>query len=332
MNDIINIILESPETQVLVDVHPKTGELVPWQRKKKETLEMAASCRRIQKIDPAFEFRAFQLEKCGNYLEFHRAIKTGERTLSRANFCKYRLCPMCSWRRSLKIFGQASQVMEEAEKQGYRFVFVTLTVKNCQGVDLRSELTKLYAGSLALLRRKRYKKAVHGWMRVLEVTHNINFYDKSFDTYHPHVHFIWAVKGNYFKKAQWISQADLTHDWGGCMKLDYKPLVDIRAVKKRDKKAIKEVSKYSVKPGEILVQDRDLTDSAVWTLDQALEKKRMVSWGLVLKSIKASLNLDDAENGDLVNTDSEQPLNQELDYIVEKYKWNVGFGWHQRIE
>ena len=177
-----NIITESPETQVLVDIHPKTGKVLPWQRKKKETLEMAASCRRIEKDDHSFKFRAAKLESCGNYLEFHRAIKTGDRTLSRANFCKYRLCPMCSWRRSLKIFGQASQVMEEAEKQGYRFVFATLTVKNCQGVDLGSELTQLYAGTLALLRRKRYKKAVHGWMRVLEVTHNIKVFDKSFDT------------------------------------------------------------------------------------------------------------------------------------------------------
>ena len=328
----MNTIVKSPEMQVLVDVHPKTGKLLPWQRKKKESLEMAASCRRLEKDDPTFKFRAVQLEKCGNYLEFHRAVKTGERTLSRANFCKYRLCPMCSWRRSLKIFGQASQVMEKAEKQGYRFVFVTLTMKNCNGVDLGAELTRLYAGSLALLRRKRYKTAVHGWMRILEVTHNVKVYDKSFDTYHPHVHFIWAVKSSYFKGGNYISQANLTDDWAEVMKLDYKPLVDIRAVKKHDKGAIKEVSKYAVKPGEILVQDRDLTDSAVWTLDQALEKRRMVSWGGVLKAIKADLNLDDAENGDLVNTGDEQPLNPELEYVIEKYKWNVGMGWHQRIE
>lgn len=327
----MNTILKSPETQVLVDIHPKTGKLLPWQRKKKETLELAASCRRLEKEDPSFKFRAAQLEQCGNYLEFHRAVKTGERTLSRANFCKYRLCIMCGWRRSLKIFGQASQVMEEAEKQGYRFVFVTLTMKNCCGVDLESELTRLYAGTLALLRRKKYKAAVHGWMRVLEVTHNIKVFDKSFDTYHPHVHMIWAVRRSYFRD-HYISQADLTDDWANCMKFDYKPLVDIRAVKKHDKGAIKEVSKYAVKPGEILVQDRDLTDSAVWTLDGALANRRMVSWGGVLKAIKADLNLDDAENGDLVNTDSEQPLNPELEYVIEKYKWNVGLGWHQRIE
>ena len=327
----MNAIKDHVLDQVLVDIHPKTGKLLPWQRKKKEALEMAASCRRIEKDDPSFKFRAAMLESCGNYLEFHRAVKTGEKTLSRANFCKYRLCPMCSWRRSLKIFGQASQVMEEAEKQGYRFVFVTLTMKNCHGMDLGAELTKLYAGTLSLLRRKRYKAAVHGWMRVLEVTHNIKAFDKSFDTYHPHVHMIWAVQPSYFGK-RYISQAELTDDWGNVQKLNYKPIVDIRAVKTRDKKAIKEVAKYAVKPGEILVQDRDLTDSAVWTLDQALEKRRMVSWGGVLKAIKADLNLDDAENGDLVQTGTEQPLNPELEYVIEKYKWNVGMGFHQRIE
>ena len=133
---------ESHNHQVLIDIHPKLKKELPWARKKKETELMAASHMRIDKdfsfTDPVtgnkvstFNNKAPQLLECGKFLEFKEFIKTGDKKLNKANFCKYRLCPMCSWRRSLKIFGQASQVMAEAEKQGYRFLFVTLTQKNC---------------------------------------------------------------------------------------------------------------------------------------------------------------------------------------------------------
>ncbi len=223
--------------------------------------------------------------------------------------------------------------MEVAEKEKYRFLFVTLAIKNCLGVDLPQELTNLYAGSMALLRRKKYKNAIHGWMRALEVTHNTKIYDKSFNTYHPHIHMIWVVKPSYFKGGNYISQDELTNDWQKAMKIDYKPTsVDIRAIKKGDKKSIKEVSKYAVKPADILVQDWDLTDQAVWTLDRALKRRRMVAYGGILKTIKADLNLDCAETGDLINTDGEQSINEELNVMIERYKWNVGLGFHQRFE
>lgn len=320
--------------QVLIDIHPKTGDLIPWQRKKKETIMLSASCRRIEKIDPSFKHRAAQLDECGNWLEFHRSINNGNLTLARANFCKYRLCPMCSWRRSLKIFGQTSQIMDVAEKEKYRFLFMTLTIENCDKIHLSRDISRLYAGTTALLRREKYKKAIHGWMRALEVTHNTNIKSKSFDTYHPHIHMILAVKPSYFngKGNKYISQADLTDDWQKAMKLDYKPITDIRAVNKKNKGHIREVAKYAVKPSDILVQDHDLTDSAVWTLDQALENRRMVSFGGILKKIKADLNLDDAENGDLVHTDGKPALNEELEYIIETYRWNIGLNFHQRIK
>lgn len=48
---------------------------------------------------------------------------------------------MCAWRRSLKIFGQVSKVMDHVEKNyNYRYIFLTLTVKNCYGEDLKDTL------------------------------------------------------------------------------------------------------------------------------------------------------------------------------------------------
>jgi len=315
---------------ILIDIHPKTGKISPWSRKKQETELLTASYRRIEKYDPSFHHRAAKISDCGNYLEFWR-YQNGERNLGRANFCRDPLCPMCSWRRSLKIYGQASQVLAVAEKEKYRFLFVTLTIENCHGVNLIRDLKRLYSGSIALLRRKNYKTVVHGWLRALEITHNIKRLSKSFDTYHPHIHMIWVVKPSYYGK-KYISQLELTEDWQKTMNLAYRPLVDIRAIKPNNKGAVKEVAKYAVKPGEILVQDWDLTDSAVWTLAQALRNRRMISWGGNLKQIKADLKLDDIENGDLVNVDGEKPLNEELNYIIERYFWDSALGFHTAIK
>ena len=52
---------------------------------------------------------------------------------------------MCSWRRSLKIFGQVSQVMNKAlDNEEYRFLFLTLTCKNVYGEDLSNQIDNLF--------------------------------------------------------------------------------------------------------------------------------------------------------------------------------------------
>jgi plasmid rolling circle replication initiator protein Rep len=312
------------KNQPLVDIHPKTGNLVPWQKHKKSTVALAESFRRIEKKDSGFQGRAAKLENCGNWLEFRRYPDTGEKTLNRANFCRYRLCPMCGWRRSQKMFWQTSQVMDVAENQGYRFLFVTLTIRNCEGSALGKDISRLFRAWSNLLRQKRYKSSIFGWMRILEITHNVDRKSKSFDTYHPHIHAIWAVKPSYFKK-RYIPQASLIQDWKKAAHLSYDPNVDIRAVPKNSKKgAIKEVSKYATKSGDYLTDDDELTDSGVRVLDRALVGRRLVSWGGCLKEIKAQLNLDDVETGDLIHVDGEQ-IRDDLAYVIESYHWHSGY-------
>ncbi len=320
--------LSHDKNQILIDIHPKTKKLNPWQKHRKNTDALAASCRRIEKIDTFFKGRAARLENCSTWLEF-RKYESGDKALNRANFCRYRLCPMCSWRRSLKMFGQTSQVMDVAESQRYRFLFVTLTVRNCSGVYLGRTINSLFKGFSNLLRQGKYKKVVKGWMRTLEVTHNVILGDKSFDTYHPHLHVILVVKESYFKKhgKDYIQQADMIQDWRKALGVDYDPGAHIKAVKQNDKSgSIKEVSKYVTKAGDLLTWDDDLTDSGVWHLDNALAGRRLVSYGGILKQIKADLNLDDVETGDLVNVDGENPLRDDLAYVLEMYHWRAGYG------
>lgn len=321
----MNCNTKSPDTQALIDIHPKTKEYIPWENKKQQTDLMALSHLRIGRKDSTFEDRSFKLFDCGRYLEFKSFKQSGNKKLNRANFCKYRLCPMCSWRRSLKIFGQASQVLDEAKKQGYRFLFVTFTVRNCTGKELRQELDNLYQSLVRLNRLKEIKAVVQGTMRVIEITHNIDRMSPSFDTYHPHVHLIWAVKPSYFRNKGYISQVKLTEIWRKVAKLDYYPQVHIEAVNEAKKGHIKEVSKYSVKPSDILTEDHHLTDTAVKILDTALFNRRLLSWTGILKKIRSDFNFDDPENGDLINVDGQEDMNPELEYILEQYYWHSGY-------
>ena len=58
----------------------------------------------IKKVE-VLNNRAEKVENCATWLTYGKTTKA-EFKLFYANFCRDRLCPMCSWRRSLKIFSQ----------------------------------------------------------------------------------------------------------------------------------------------------------------------------------------------------------------------------------
>lgn len=316
--------------QLLFDFHPETKKQRNWERYKKESLCIAQSYKRLSEIYPdIYKHKCTQMENCGTFLQFKEFTGTFEKVLNNANFCKLPMCRMCGWRRSLKIFGQTSQIMDVAEQDGFRFLFLTLTIRNVFGDDLGGKggaLDHLFNSFIRLVDRKAYKSAVYGWMRNLEITHNVDPNDIWYDTYHPHLHAILAVKESYFIGRNYISHDQLMKDWRKCAKLNYDPRVYIQAVKKGDKGSIREVSKYATKPGDIINDNPDLMDSAVMYIDHAITSRRLVSYGGILKQIKADLNLDDVENGDLVNTDQESSLREDLEYILVNYRWNSGYG------
>lgn len=160
--------------------------------------------------------------------------------------------------------------------------------------------------------RKVFKQAIKGYFRSLEITYN-----KKNDTYHPHFHMILAVNKNYFTDDRvYLSQEKWTNLWQSCLKVDYTPIVDVRRIKE-DKnkgfgKAVAETAKYTVKADDFLIRDKkgnikeNLTDEVVETLDHALHRKRLTSFGFIFKEIHKKLNLDNAEDGDLTNTDNEE--------------------------
>lgn len=315
------------DSEKLSDVG-KTGKERPWRVHKLNTIRLAESYERLGIK------KHYRLADCGSFLEFRDY--GFEMKLNRSNFCKVRLCPMCSWRRSLKIFGQVSKVMDQAlvEKE-YRFLFLTLTCKNVEGERLSETLDLLFKSYVKLMRRKKVKKAVKGWFRALEVTHNLDRYSTSYDTYHPHFHIVLMVNKSYFNdSSSYISHSEWVELWKSCMSVDYSPNVDIKAFKSNSKeitaKSVSEVAKYTVKSSDIIVKKKDgsvdekLTDSAVFILDNALAHRRLVAFGGVLKDIHKALKLDDVLDGDLVNTDNDD-VREDLAYNIIRFKWNIGY-------
>lgn len=326
--------------QPLVDIN-SNGKVTDWQGKKLRTIELADSYRRLGE---EFKNKHFRVRDCGTFLEFKRFINDNSMKLNQANFCKVRLCPMCSWRRSLKIYGQVSKIMDEVVKnEDLEFIFLTLTTRNCEGQDLSNTIDNIFKAFNKMTKRVKYKKAIKGHFRALEVTHNLNTMSNWFDTYHPHLHIILVVNKSYFNDSNYyINQKEWTTLWKQSLKADYNPLVHVTKVKDTNNKGIEkiiaETAKYTVKSDDYIIREditneiiESMTDDAVYILDKALAHRRLTAFSGILKKYHKQLNLDDMEDGDLINTDNEE-LREDLDYIIERYSWNIGYKIHMKVE
>lgn len=306
--------MKTNSRQVLAD-KSATGKTRNWALHKLHSGYISLA---YEEIDPR---KAERMKECANWLSFVRK-EDGTMKLHDARFCRVRLCPVCQWRRSLKTFAQMSQVLDVATSDGYQFIFLTLTMKNCSGSNLSNELTHLLLSFNRLMKYKDIQKAVKGFYRGCEVTHNVNT-----DEYHPHIHAILAVRSGYFGGTMYLSQARWTELWQRALQVDYTPVIDVRKCK-GGSKAIAEACKYAVKPSDILnFDDWEMTVDTLRTLDSALEKRRFVGLGGCIKEIHKRLHLDDIEDGDLVHVESvetEQATEEEIIFF-----WN-GYSQYER--
>lgn len=300
-------------------------------RSLQEEISLKFSPKRDQSIVLGSVYSLMELDRrsdrvfsCGTYLEFK---VTEERSkLQHSNFCKDRLCPMCNWRRSLKIFSQVSRIMDNLD--GYEFLFLTLTVKNCSAEDLPITVQALFDGWRYLYNKnKEFRSVIFGTFRSLEVTRN-----KIDGSFHPHLHCILAVKPSYFKKG-YITQKRWSELWQSACGLDYNPIVHVQKVKDTGKGiagAVAEATKYSVKGTDFLsADDLDQSASFVQAFLSALSYRRLCGWTGVFASVRRQLNLDDAESGDLVNVDGDL-IREDVACMIVRYSWRAGA--YSRIE
>jgi plasmid rolling circle replication initiator protein Rep len=327
----VNLEITIGTGEILQD-YSSTGKERPWKLHKKENLRLVELYKkaRIKDINLISDSRLFDLEHCGDTLTFLQNAE-GKKKLKTANFCRVRLCPMCQWRRSLKMFSQVKKITDKIleNDKSTRFIFGTFTIKNTDAENLEACINTLNKKFKYLVDQKKtfapakkLKQNLLGYLKAVEVTYNSK--DK---TYHPHLHVIFAVKSTFFKNSSnYMSKKEWISLWQQALGVDYKPQIDIRAIKSGTAKAVAEVAKYPVKTAPILSLNDDEAVEVLKTLTLSLNKKRFVSYGGIFKTVKQELKLADIETDkDLINVDIEQ---QERFNAVTAvlFRYNFKFG------
>ena len=317
---------------VNIEIEEGTGEILQEHQfalKKKANEKLAPIIKKsINTEKQIMTERGFMsFVECGDFLLFARK-HDNKLKLARANFCKSRICNMCNWRRSLKLFGQVSQVIEAIRGKGIkvRYLFLTLTVKNCKSDKLTETINQLNAGFRLLVRNDKKNKPTKiacnllGYMKAIEVTYNTKD-----DTYHPHIHCILAVRPSYFKSGNYMKHEDIQFLWQKCLNIDYAPQVNIKAIKAGNStpKAIAELAKYPTKIATVLSVPTDKQKEVLYTLASAIKGRRLITFGGLFKDIKAELNLIDVEkDNNLVNVGDGDKESQVINYV--KFTWRAG--------
>lgn len=307
------------EGKILKDKNSK-GKDRNWQGRKIINLNLADGYKKLNYHSNLVQ----NVSQCAEVLTFIQS-SDGSLRLNQAWFCKNKLCPICNWRRSMKYSWQASKIIEEAiiRESKAKFLFLTLTMKNIPGEKLNQAMSDLVKAFDRLFKRTKVKRNLLGFLRATEVTVE----EKRAGYYHPHLHILLMVKPSYFNnKENYISQSEWTEMWEQSAKLDYTPIVNIKAVKNKDtdvfdkdglKKSILETTKYPFKPIEF--DDKNL--QVIDDLYKGLYRKRQLAYGGLLKQIKKELELDDIENGDLIHVDEETGEISEGTKIIAAWDW-----------
>jgi plasmid rolling circle replication initiator protein Rep len=275
-----------------------------------------ANAQAVQKLYAAAELSRYadRIQQCSTFLGFSlQAQDDGFKfRLQQSKFCRVRHCPVCQWRRSLmwraRFFQAVPRVMESHPKA--RWVFLTLTVRNCSVTDLKATLKDMNGAWKRLIQKRNWPAM--GFVRSTEVTRSQN------GEAHPHFHCLLLLPSTYFSGPNYLSQDKWRLLWQDALRVDYSPVVNVKAVKPKDgqiAKAVLETLKYGVKEDDLLADPDWLAE-----LTTQLHKTRAVSVGGVIKPF-----LSEEEPDDLIHAEDE-PVELGNDDI------SVWFGWREMVE
>jgi plasmid rolling circle replication initiator protein Rep len=297
--------LEGDNTPALSELSPNDK---PWD-KHKDSADI------IGDYYSGSEFSKYseRIADCAQFLDFRLVpnSKDGDYKfkLSSARFCHLRHCTVCQWRRSLMWKAKAYKILPQvlATYPKARWLFVTLTVRNCAITDLRETLKWMNKGFERLADLKAFP--AEGYIKTVEVTRGKNPPGSA----HPHFHVLMMVKPSYFGAA-YLSQAKWVEMWRKSLRVDYKPIMDVQALKPQDSLVglLAEVIKYSVK-------ESDLTSDREWFLEltRQLHRTKAIAVGGVLRDYMRELEKDPE---DLIGTDNQGEVDE----------GHLYFGWKPR--
>lgn len=249
---------------------------------------------------------AQRIHACSGVLHFAWIVtdtETGELALRlrEAHFCRVRYCPVCQWRRSLMHQARFLEALPkiQADHPGSRWLFLTLTVRNCSILDLRETLTAMNMAWHRLVKRGEFSP-VRGWIRSTEVTRGAD------GSAHPHFHCLLMAPPAMLSGRAYVPHARWIELWRACARLDYDPTVNIKAVKPKKGKepqtalrdAVSETLKYSTKPADMIADP-------AWFLEltRQTHKRRFLAAGGVLKD--ALKRIESETEADLIHADDD---------------------------
>lgn len=221
--------------------------------------------------------------------------------------CKYRMCPACQRADAIadgiRLYTCLNFLRLEKHK---RFIFITLTVPNVPGAELKNKMREMNKAYDKLMRRKQFEQFTSGVAK-MEITYNAKA-----NTFHPHLHAILVVDADYFDKSnsEYLTHDQLLKHWQSVMNDESITQVDVRAVKNYDgsddfENAVLELSKYTAKDYEYANHGQEVFDyyhnalRGAKTLRVAGELRMLVNvydmdvWGLLEAYKPASEHFED---------------------------------------
>lgn len=210
----------------------------------------------------SFDTYSGRIRSCGSWLKFWKTEEAVR--LIDARFCKVPYCPMCQSRRSLKWRAKFLAALPEiqAKYPSHKWVFLTLTIKNCDLSELRSQIQHMGKSFTRLSQLADYPLV--GSIKSLEVTRVWDWYDSSgnflgrhgttwyyrqndpdkiswtvkpTNEVHPHFHVLGLVPASYFTGRCYITQERWAQMWKQSLRIEYDPIVHIQKVKNKKGKS-----------------------------------------------------------------------------------------------
>ena len=314
-----------PQTDGNGEIISLDDKRFPWVERKVKTLKLAKLYRKAGYVDYSRKCAA-----CSTWLQYGVSAD-GSKTLSAANFCQLRLCPLCIARKAKKSAYKVSKVLDkvEADHPGVKYLFLTLTIRNVPGDKLNAALDEMMQGWDRLLHHQKIKRTIKGWFRAVEITRN-----RKTKTYHPHIHIVLAVPPEYFTDSGfYLAHSELVARWKLAVRVDYSPSVNIHVARSKgeytaESKSAIEAAKYAVKDEEYIDEDLPEAEAVEIVRDYttALFKRRLVAFGGWMKEAAKALEADKLgeEGEDLVHLD--ETVREDVAELIETYNWCFGAG------
>ena len=210
----------------LSDISPNDK---PWDVHKAQAVQVAGF---LDQGEHSHQRQAARMRDCAHRLEFGWVLESSETGETRlklkgARFCRVRHCPICQWRRALMWVSRFYHAFPRiyADHPEWRYIMLTLTVRNCSVLDLRRTITDMNRAWDRLAKRKVWPAV--GFVRSLEITRGKD------GSAHPHFHCLLAVTPSYFTGRKYISTAKWAALWREVLRVDYTPICEVHAVKPR---------------------------------------------------------------------------------------------------